>query len=193
MPDYFTLAELRALPEMSNATRYTDARCEAAAAYVVGVIEGAVRTSFVGRSTTETVDGTGVTTLKLKSPFVLELTSVTVDGVSVDMDDLVESGGVLRYRDGSIWSTVEPRNVTVVYVAGYSEDPPADVKEAALRATRWHLIETNSNAADMPRSTAMSNDVAGSATFTTAGVTGYPPADRVISAWVDRLDNFGFA
>ena len=37
--EYFTEAELRALPHMSDTTKFTTARCDAAAAYIVGIIE----------------------------------------------------------------------------------------------------------------------------------------------------------
>jgi hypothetical protein len=199
VPDYFTLAELDALPNMSEA-RYTNARKEAAAAWAVGIIEREVGTSFVARTVTDETHDGGCYEIVLRRPFVLSVTSATEDSVAVT-DTLRASGGVLR-RFASATSFTALRwaagvgNVAVTYEAGYSTVPPADVKEAALQATRWRLLATNSNSDLNARQTSITNEMGGTVNFAVAGPdrpTGYPDVDAVIIGWRNRLDVFGFA
>lgn len=199
MPDYFTLAELSALPNMAEG-RYTDARKEAAAAYVVGIIEREVGTSFIARTVTaESHDG-GCDEIVLSQPHVLSATSATEDGVTVTDTLRVQSGILRRFSSATDfiplqWST-GVGNVLVTYQAGYSTTPPADIKEAALQATRWRLLATNSNSDMQARQTSQSNDLGGTTNYAVAGTdhpTGYPEVDAVIVGWRDRLDVFGFA
>lgn len=197
MPDYFTLAELNALPNMSEA-KYTEARKEAAAAYIVGIIERVVGTSFVARTVTDEVHDGGGTSIVLASPFVRSVTSATVDGVAVT-DTLVARAGVLRrYATGSnvplTWAAGSG-NVKVTYTAGYSATAPADIKEAALQATRYRLLATNSNSDMAARQSSVSTGD-GVIQYVIAGQdrpTGYPDVDAVIIGWRDQLRAFGFA
>lgn len=198
MPEYFTLAELRALPDMDDDTRYTDDRCEAAAAYVVAIIERVVGTSFVPRDVTQVFDGHMASDdVVLSASYVRSVTSATVDGVSVSDDLRVAPGGVLRrFPVGTYVPDVWPTgNVTVEYTAGYSDTPPGDIKEAALQATRARLLTMDSQAGIDDRRTSMSTDQ-GTVNFVVAGEdrpTGYPEVDAVIVGWRDKLGGFGFA
>lgn len=192
MPEYFTLAELRALPDMGQA-RYTDERVESVAAYVVAVIERVVGVSFVARSTTRTLDGSGGSSLALPHAYVTSVTAVAFDGVAQTVGDFsVEPGGLLcstgTFPSGS-------RNVSVTYGAGYSTAPPADIKEAALQATRARLMETDSNAVMHDRRSSTSSD-GSTTTFVLPGSDrpfGYPSVDAVVIGWRDHLAGFGFA
>lgn len=200
MPDYFTVAELRALPQMADTETYTTARIEAVAAYVTAIIDrevfGTSGVGFVSRPLTMTLDGNGLDSLLLPTPYVLSLTTVTLGGVSVSTTGLLSSAGVLRYPlSGGSW-TAGRGNVVITYQGGYSSTPPADIKEAALQATRWRLLATNSNAEISARQTSLTNDVGATIQFAVAGAdrpTGYPEVDAVIVGWRDRLSSFGFA
>lgn len=196
-PDYFTKAELQALPDMSGET---EARIIAAAAWAVGVIEREVGTSFVARTVTDEIHDGGCDSVVLGSPYVLSVTSATENGVVVT-DDLRVRGGVLRRFSGATsftpvsWSTGHG-NVAVTYQSGYSSTPPADIKEAALAATRWHLLEQRANNVHSPRQTSITNEMGGTVNFAVAGSdrpTGYPDVDAVIVGWRNQLDVFGFA
>jgi hypothetical protein len=193
MPDYFTLAELNELPNMAE-PRYTDSRKEAAAAYVVGIIEREVDTSFVSRTVTDERHSGGEVEIFLESNHVLSVTSATVAGVAVtDTLRVTDSGILTRFPTGSSYPTVWPQgcdNVLVTYAAGYSATPPADIKEAALQATRWRLMATNSNSDLNARQTSMTNEMGGTVQFAVAGTdrpTGYPEVDAVIVGWRNRL------
>ena len=190
MPDYFTLAELKALPDMSGET---DARIEAAAAWAVEIIEREVGTSFVARTVTDEVHDGGDAIVVLDTPYVLSVTSATENGSAVT-DTLSAKAGVLRrfstgsYAPGA-W-LAGCGNVTVTYEAGYSSTPPGDIKEAALAATRWHLLEGRANNVHSPRQTSITNEMGGTVNFATAGAdrpTGYPDVDAVIIGWRTRL------
>lgn len=191
MPEYFTEAELKALPDMSGET---SARIEAAAAWAVRLIERVVGTSFVARTVTGEIHDGGRLAIILSAPFVISVTSATEDGVSVTDVLRVQSSIVRRFSDATsftplVWAS-GVGNVGVTYQAGYSATPPADIKEAALQATRWHLLEGRANNVTSPRQTSVSNDMGGTVNFAVAGKdrpTGYPDVDAVITGWRDRL------
>jgi hypothetical protein len=197
MPDYFTEAELKALPDMSAET---SARITAAAAWAVGVIERVVGTSFIARTVTdEAYDGGGDAIVLLK-PYVLSITSATEDGIAVTDTLRVRSGVLRRFSSTTSFVPISwaagVGNVLVTYQSGYSATPPADIKEAALQATRWHLLEGRANNVNSPRQTSVTNDMGGTTNYAVAGVdrpTGYPDVDAVIVGWRDELDVFGFA
>jgi hypothetical protein len=193
--EYFTLAEFRELPEMDDATKFPDARVDAAAAYIVGIIEREIGTSFIARTVTDEVHDGGVCEVILDRPFVLSVGTATESGTAVT-DTLTTShnGLVQRFATGSyvpkVWRTGS-RNLRVTYQAGYSATVPYDIKEAALRGTRAYLLETRDQAGVLDRRSQMTNDLGGSTTFVIAGKdhpTGYPQVDAVIVGWRDRLN-----
>jgi hypothetical protein len=193
MPDYFTLAELNELPNMQE-IRYSDARKEAAAAYIVGIIEREVDAYFVSRTVTDERHSGGEVEIFLEKNHVLSVTSATVGGDAVtDTLHVTASGILTRFPTGSSYPTVWPQgcdNVLVTYEAGYSATPPDDIKEAALQATRWRLMATNSNSDLNARQTSMTNEMGGTVQFAVAGTdrpTGYPEVDAVIVGWRKQL------
>ncbi len=199
MPEYFTLAELNALPNMGEA-KYTDARKEAAAAYVVGIIERVVKTSFVARTVTSERHDGGRDGIVLRNPHVISVTSATESGSAVTDTLRVVNGVLRRFSSATSFTPVSwtpgTGNVLVTYQSGYSVAAPADIKEVALLATRWRLIASNSNSDMNARQTSMTNDMGGTTQYAVAGVdrpTGYPEVDAVIIGWRDRLTGYGFA
>lgn len=198
MPDYFTLAELRAMPDMASTTDYPSARCESASAYITGVIEREVGTSFVPRQVTDEIhDGDGTSYVVLKSGSALTAVSATVAGVAVT-DTLIVRSGILQRLSAAGSPVAWPvgyANVKVTYMAGYSSSPPADVKEMALKGTRAHLLANASDSSMNDRRTSLNTDM-GVIQFVVAGEnrpTGYPEVDAMIMGWKARLDVFGFA
>jgi hypothetical protein len=191
-PEYFTLAELRALPDVSDATRYTDARCLAAAAYITAIIERECNTSFISRAVTDETHDGGCYEIFLNKPWVLSITSATENGTTVTDTLRYKSGAVRRYATGSY--TPRPwlqgfDNVKVTYAAGYSATPPSDIKDAAMQGTRARLLTMDSQAGIEDRRTSLSTD-AGTIGFVIAGEdrpTGYPEVDAVILGWKKRL------
>jgi len=199
VPDYFSLTELRAMPQMSDTVKYPTDRCEAAAAHIVGIIERECATSFVARTRTAVLDGTGTTQVVLPSGFVRDVVAVSVDGTAVTGETFTARGGILRrYATGSTTPGTWPagvENIDVEWLDGYSDEPPADVKEAALRGTRAYLVSTMSSSLMDDRRTSLSTEQ-GTISFVVPGAknpTGYPEVDAVINAWAERLGVFGFA
>lgn len=196
MTDYFEVSELRALPDMDDVSKYPTTRVEEAAAYIVGVIEREVETSFVSRTIIdEPHDGSAVQ-IFLDAPYVLSVTSATEDGVAVT-DDLSARAGILRRTSSNqpvAWSEGYG-NVLVTYEAGYSVSPPDDVKEMALKGTRAHLMASAANSSINDRQTSLTagDSVIG---FVVAGQdrpTGYPEVDAMILGWKTRLHVAGVA
>lgn len=199
--DYFLEAELRALPQMSDTTTYTTARVEAAAAYITAIIEREVGTSFISRAVTGEIHDGGRYEIVLKKPHVLSVTSATEDGTAVTDVLRVKSGIVRKFSASTSYTpgywAAGTGNVAITYAAGYSliADIPKDIKEAALKGTRAHLLSTNSNAGIDDRRTSMNTEI-GTVNFVIAGPdrpTGYPEVDAVILGWKAKLDNYGFA
>lgn len=175
MPDYFTLEEFRDLPEMDKEGKYGDEDVERAASYITGVIERAVGIAFVPRTVTKSMTSAEADALA-SQPYIQEVTSITP----------VSSSSPFRGAE----------TVTVVYQAGYSTEPPADIKEAAMQATRARLLEKHGTARVMDRTSSVSNDAGGTTAFVLAGPdrpTGYPEVDAVILGWRRALFSLGFA
>lgn len=194
---YFTDAEFRLLPQMDDDTKYSADVVARERGFVEGVIERECRTSFVGVSTTETLDGTGTDTILLGAPYVLTVDSVTVDGVAYDADELAalsfKKGGILRQPVGGAWPSGRA-NVEITYTAGYSSTCPDDLKVAAMYATRFRVLGSSATGKVSDRATSFSNDQ-GTTTLAVAGEdrpTGLPDVDAVIIGWRKRVAVFGF-
>ena len=193
--EYFTEAELRALPDVSDTTRYPLARVEVVAAYVVSVFEGFCGFSFIPRSHTELHSGTDANRhslgIVLSQRRPLAVTSLEQDGVAVSTSELVLRRGVVkRFASGATvpqeWNAGID-NLEIVYTAGYSA-VPGDTKEAALQATRARLLSTNSNAGIDDRRTSLTTEL-GTVNFVIAGEdrpTGYPEVDAVLLSYKKR-------
>lgn len=191
MPEYFTLVEFRALPDVP-VEKYSDAAVEAEAAHVVAVIEREVGAAFIVRTITAELHDGGPRAILLAQPFARSASSITEDGVAVT--GCVVDGGVLRKGDASSWSP-GVQNISATYTHGYSSTPPADLKTAALWATRARLLENQSNASISSRQTSMSTDM-GTIQFVVAGEDrpfGIPAIDEVVVGYKRRLSGFGFA
>lgn len=201
MPEYFTLPELRALPDMGSAATYPDAAVELAAAFIVATIEREVGTSFVARTKVETHDG-GDYGIVLRH-LVLSVTSVTENGVTVTPTPVVPYADSVLYRFAA-GATTPTRwasgvaNIVVTYQAGYSllANIPGDIKDAALQGTRARLLSTRAAAGQNARRKSLTTE-AGNFELGRAGAkdapTGFPEVDSVICGWRDELDVLGFA
>lgn len=199
-PDYFTLAELRALPDVSNASKYPDSRVLDVAAQFVAIIEREVGVAFIARTVTAERHDGGTDEITLNRGYVRSITSATENGVAVSDTLTADAGGVLLRFSGAnggtpiSWASGR-RNVSVTYVHGYSAAPPADIKAQALKATRLELMATAATNGMNDRQTSLSTEQ-GVIGFIVAGPdrpTGYPQLDAVIKGWQARLDVLGFA
>lgn len=180
-PDYFTLAELKALPDCAD---FSDARIEAAAAYFTAIVEREIGYPLIPRVFTVTTDGSGVEALNLPHTYIRSVVSATVDGSAVDPGLLSVSNGRLRYLDSTLW-VGEVDSVTVTYTAGNFEACPADVKDAVMWATRDRLLSQGDMAGVDARRTSITTDF-GTTNYVLPGEkrpTGYPDLDAVIASY----------
>lgn len=192
---YFTTDEFRQLmPDMKNEPAYPDELVELARDSIEALIEQLAGTSFITRTITETVDGSPYG-IVLKSAYPVAITSVTIDGVLETGYTYTFTNGVLeRNITGSYlptsWVTGR-RNITVVYTAGYSTAPPADLKLAAMEAVRDKVMRLKENSgAASSRATSISNEMGGTTQFLVASSdhpTGLPHVDATIMRWVDYV------
>ena len=195
---YFTTAELRALPDLSDTVRFPDARLVAAHDWIVAIIERECGTSFIATAVTETLNGNGQAALFLSSPYVRSVTSVTVDDVALtapELADVLIQHGALYYSNGTYWSQSTRGNVTVAYTSGYSAAPPADMKEAALRAARNWLLTNDAWSGKDTRTLSITNEF-GNMQLSVAGPdrpTGLPEVDATITAWARKVRIPGIA
>lgn len=190
---YFTTAELRALPDMEDEDRFPDDRLVEAHDWIVAIIERECETSFVPTEVTETLTGSGRQALFLSSPYVRSVSAISVDNVALstlEVDTMLIESGVLYYPTGAYWSASARGNIAVTYEAGYSETPPTDLKQAALRAARNWLLTTDAWSGADVRSTSITNDY-GNINLAVASVngmpTGIPDVDATIMSWAQRV------
>jgi len=192
-PDYFTVAELQALPDCSG---FTEAEILPPAADFTETVEREIGAPMIPRSFTDTLDGAGLSALVLSQPRVRSLTTVTVDDASVTVGLLTANNGVLRYLDGTTFPDTEPANVVVTYSAGEYATVPADIKGAVMWATRDRLLSEKSENGIDPRRTSMTTDLGGTISYVLPGVkspTGYPRLDAVIASYQRSTPPLGFA
>lgn len=190
---YFTTAELRALPDLEDETKYPDATLEDAHDWIVGIVERECDTSFIVSTVTdERVTGSDLGYLRLANAYALEVTDVTVDGIAYDAGQiaaLVVDDGYLWAETGATWPSTALRNVTVSYTHGYAAEPPADLKHAMLRGARNWVLTTSAWSGKDSRATSISNEW-GNIQITVASEnhpTGLPDVDATIMAWARRV------
>lgn len=189
---YFTTSELSALPDLGDPMRFPDARLEAAHDWIVAIIERECETSFIPRQVTVQLNGSGREGLDLGTPYIQSVEAVSVDNVAVstiDVDLMVWQDGYLYQSTGAYWPATSRGNITVTYTAGYSTEPPGDLKEAALRGARHWLLTMDAWSGVDERTTSMTSDY-GTTTVIVADdkhPTGLPFVDATINAWARRV------
>lgn len=199
MPEYFTLLELRAMPDVGDAVKYPDATVELAAAYVVSVIEREafpfLERTVVGEKHSGTRANRNNRSLVLSKRLVRSVTALTENGVAYsagDLAQLVLDRGVVQ-RIPALGSSPMPwlegvRNISVSYTYGFSAAVPGDVKEAALQATRARLLAVRGKTGASDRAKSITNEQ-GTVELSTAGIDGpfgIPEVDSVVMSYAKR-------
>ena len=145
---YVTLAQIRALPNLSDVVKFTDAEITAATEWFETLFEDYTGVAWTPRTVTdERHYGTGdVLILDHLKPIAISAVraystaAASTAYTAAELVDLrVEPSGVIRrYTLG--WFTSAYGLIAVDYTHGYAA-PPADVVEAAKVAIRAHLID----------------------------------------------------
>lgn len=140
---YFELAELKATRNLSGKT---DAELASMRAEVEDRIEKACDVAFVRRFAREDLWGDGLDHVILQWGQVRELLAVDADGTAETTSDwTVDAAGIITITRGSgdgVFKSATRYGVR--YVHGYDAPPPA-LKEAALDAARYLLLEDVTN------------------------------------------------
>lgn len=190
MPECFTLDELRTLPDMGSAEV---SAVDAAEAHLVDIVEEEIGGPLVPRAVTATFDGGG-TALVLPSQHVRSLTSVTVNGTSLDVSDFVTTHGILRYAAAGTTFASGVSNVVVVFQSGEWAACPPGFKEPLLWAVRDRLLSHDGNSGLDARRSSVQTEF-GTTTYVLPGEkrpTGFPQLDAAIAAY-QRKRPGGFA
>lgn len=145
---YVTLTELRALPNLADTTKFTNAELAAATDWFETLFEDYTGVAWVPRTVIdERHYGTGgVLMLDHLQPRTVSAVraysdaTTTVAYTAAELADLhLEPSGVIR-RNTLGWFSSGYGLVAVDYTHGY-DSPPPDVVEAAKEAIRAHLID----------------------------------------------------
>src|SRR5262245_26022238 len=134
----FTIAQARAFGDkaLNDPTAYPDAVIIDARERITDWFQTICSVAFVPRYGRVVLDGSGSCELWLPHSAVTRVTSVTQDGVALNLADVyVYSTGRLERR--TTWRR-DLQNVVVAYEHGYAS-PPDDVTRAALMVARYDL------------------------------------------------------
>jgi hypothetical protein len=176
---YVSLADIRALPGLSNTTSYPNEKLEEARIWFEDKAEIFCGRAFVPRFGHEVLDGTGADRIYLDHLNIRTLLYCKVDGTAqsgLETWDLYRSGKVVR--DTGIFGAGK-LNVEVGFEYGLDE-PDADLRGAALTAIKAKLLGDRSGIPE--RAVTMTTDVGGF-TLALAGrdrPTGIPEVDAVL-------------
>ena len=176
---YFTIEELRAeYPDLTNTTKYPNAKLEAARAFAEQWFEAAAKVAYVPREVTETLTGNGNPVLFVSHyDRVRPPTVVKIDGVELTAGDL---SALKSSSYGALLSTGKwPKDaaIEITYTHGYDE-PVELARQAVMMLAAEHAKPSTIPA----RATSLSTDV-GNYRISQAdktGQTGIPDVDAII-------------
>lgn len=141
MADYTSIAEVRALDNLSDDTTWPDATITAAIDYAEELIDRYTGTSWVAKAFSVTLSGRGGGSILLRDDelrpvlFPISITAVTIDGTTLSAGDwtgwgLYPSGKIIR-DSGSFPVSTVGRNVVIAGTAGATTSAPKDIAWAA--------------------------------------------------------------
>lgn len=181
----FPVSTLRSFGDgaLTSDTKYPDSALIEARGYVTDWFERICNVSFIPRYQRDTLDGLRRHHLWLSRHRVNRILSVTEDGAALTAGDLAD---LVVYPNGKLWrdthwSTASRQNITVEYVAGWTQ-PPAAIQQAALVMARYQLV----NADFSDRALSFQNDL-GTVRISTPGER-YPTGLPVVDAALARYD-----
>ncbi len=134
--DYlFTIEQARRLKPLNDTTAYPTARLVEARTLAESALEDACEVAFVPTYFRVTLDGRGRTDIMLPLSRPLTITSATVDGAAVTVDEL-GLYDVGRIYNPNGWAAGR-RNVVITGTHGYPFAPPRVGRAALLLAKRF--------------------------------------------------------
>lgn len=181
---YFELAELRAMPGLSDTVKYATSKLAEARTKAQDEIESAVGASFVERYGETTFTGRCANYVLLPA-YVRRILSGSYAGVAYTDGELATMqvrpyGQVVR--TSGYFGTATTGDVILRYVHGWTTLPPTDVHGIALELARQHALGWRSTVSDDP----VEADDIGRETPSSEAVdrtTGQDQIARVLAAW----------
>jgi len=144
---YFALSELRAMPGLSDPTRYTTEKLAAARTAAEDEVEREIGVAFVERYGT-LVLAAAVPPVRIRS-FVRRPLGGTVAGVALTDAQLaamtIRDWGQLEWTAGYF-----TEGSVLRYVHGYSTEPPPEIHDLAMELARHKLLGWRSTVPDQP-------------------------------------------
>lgn len=187
---YFDLNDLKAMPDIAGDDTYNGQYIKARQ-WIETLIERVISASFVERFFEETHHNRR--RIFLRETYPVRILSVSVDGTAVSTTPMFLDNEILITREMG-WPLRWSR-ATIRYVAGYTTEPPEDLRIAALQAARNRLLSVDGASGIPERALSMTNAF-GNIRMATAGSdapTGYPEVDAVICGWRDKISISGIA
>lgn len=141
----FSISEARALTPLSDTVAYTTADIADTRTAVEQAIEQACGCAFVLRYSLERYSGDGSQSLQLKHPLPASVRSATIGGTALtapQLADLALSPGGEAWSSMVCW-TWGRSNIQVGYEHGF-QDPPAEIRRAALQLAKEWLVGRSS-------------------------------------------------
>lgn len=146
MPAYVTVAQVRALPNLGDAAKFTDAEITDAISWFETTFEDFTHVAWTPRTRTVTLESNPDGTVTLPDLLPRRVVSVrTYTGPTAYTDFTAdELAGIMLAGSGVLrrWSGRFSGRVEVTYEYGYGA-PPSDVVEAAKVAIRDRLLNDN--------------------------------------------------
>jgi hypothetical protein len=186
---YTTVAVMRTLDGLSNATVYPDAILQEGIDFATALIDQYCGTSFEYKAFSLTLDGTDSESLRLYGPegplmFPRTISSCTIDGVAQTTSDWVMYDHGVVVRDTGTFSYEHPgRNVVIAGTAGYSSAAPAEIAWACRTLARQYVLDLHSRIPD--RALQVQSDL-GNITIAQAGGPGRPTSLPDVNAVLNR-------
>jgi hypothetical protein len=181
---YFEVDEARSIGPIDPS--FTDADIERQRTAVEDQIEANCDTSFVSRYIEQRTSGRG-SYIRLSENYILDLISVTEDGVDVTSGVELDGRYVHRNSHNGEWASGH-RNVVLKYEGGYDEHPPGDLRRKAIEATRYSLLRERRQG--LPAQALTIATEAGTMRMAVAGLRqpfGLPEVDAVVVKWAKRV------
>lgn len=138
------IPEIRAEPNLSDATKYPTALLLAVRDEFAELAETYCGIGFVRRYQRDRLDGDGTTKLILSRLYPRSLISVTVNGTSETTTEFdLHDRGSITWRNDSFPrpdNTNGARNCAIAYEHAYTDTAPPDLRREALRWIRRELL-----------------------------------------------------
>lgn len=184
---FVSLFELRANPDLTNATKYPTAALRAARDHFETLAERYCEVAFVPRYARDVLRGDGRNRITLSHHRPRVLRSVTVDGAAKNVGEFSFDGIALEWNGGTFTApTTGTPNVVVVYEHGYSHAPEA-IADACEVFVETRLLGERSG---IPRLAISVDSEFGQMRLSTPGdrrPTGIPSVDAVLNEFAERV------